>query len=380
MHAGSVPYVRHVLEAWGRLGIDQEHSIQILTRPENLPWLTDVVTQRMDIVSSPPFPGGTLGKVVWEQTALVRVVRRDADVLFAPGNIGPLLGQVPTVVVFHNLAPFCDSITLSSVGLRSWLRLKSLGVLMQLSAKRVKRVIFLSKHFRDYFVRRYGFDASRADVILNGRSILEERSANGSLSATQLDIRQPYILVLSHLHRYKRLENVISACARLRASLQRNKLQIAIVGHPFDESYSRDLSALIKRRDLGDVVRLTGSIPPDQVLSLIRHCYFFVFQSTCENCPITLIEALSSHVPIACSHAPAMPEIAGDAALYFDPFDPDDIAEKLSLMMSSSTLREDLSKRTWQQVQSFPTWDEVATLVLASLERAVSANGTGPGR
>ena len=85
---------------------------------------------------------------------------------------------------------------------------------------------------------------------------------------------------------------------------------------------------------------------------------------------MSLIEALAADVPIACSNVGVMPEIAGDAAAYFDPYDPGDIANTLARVINDAPLRDTLRKKALEQARKFPTWDEVGEMTLRSLERA----------
>jgi glycosyltransferase involved in cell wall biosynthesis len=101
----------------------------------------------------------------------------------------------------------------------------------------------------------------------------------------------------------------------------------------------------------------------------MQGCDFFVFQSTCENCPITLIEALGAGIPICCSSAGVMPEIAGKAVLYFDPRSPTSIAEALVHMARDADLRQRMGGMARVQARRFPTWQEMGALTLATLER-----------
>jgi len=87
-----------------------------------------------------------------------------------------------------------------------------------------------------------------------------------------------------------------------------------------------------RMRDSQDKLKLYAQLTQamnEEIHALMAHCFLFIFQSTCENCPNTLIEALAAGLPIACSSSGVMPEIAGDAAVYFDPFDPDDIGRAI---------------------------------------------------
>jgi glycosyltransferase involved in cell wall biosynthesis len=297
-------------------------------------------------------------------------VKSKLDVLLCPGNMIPLRSPVPTVVTFRNAGPFCSSVTLRSTGTHDWLWLRLLGIFMRLSARAASRVIFISRYFKDLFVRRFRFPAERGDVIYHGRDgLMMEAPAPAFLP--QLGIRPPYLLSVSHLYPYKNTPALIEGYALARQTLQARGLQLALVGQPRSGAYFGQLQGLIQRRGLKDWVVLTGGVPHRAIGPLLTGCEFFVFQSTCENCPTTLIEALATGVPVACSKAGVMPEIAGNAALYFDPFDQDDIARALMQMAGDGSLRAELRQKALQQAQRFPSWDEVGQMTLQSLQRAV---------
>ena len=105
----------------------------------------------------------------------------------------------------------------------------------------------------------------------------------------------------------------------------------------------------------------------------MRRCELFVFQSTCENCPNTLIEALAAGLPIACSSSGVMPEIAGQAAVYYDPFAPRDIARALREVVSRPQLAAELRERARAQSLKFPTWQEVGRRTFDTLRRAAGS-------
>ena len=113
-------------------------------------------------------------------------------------------------------------------------------------------------------------------------------------------------------------------------------------------------------------------VSQQDVPALYKGSLFLVFPSLCENCPRVLIEAMSLGVPIVCSNISVMPEICGDAALYFDPYDIDDIARKIIEVATDDELRCKLRQTALEQSKRFPTWKEVAhdTLqVLGSIGR-----------
>jgi glycosyltransferase involved in cell wall biosynthesis len=372
LHGGGLTHLRQLLGAWSKLGVDHEHTVSLFTRMENVAALQEALSQRIKI-----HPVGrrsmTLAvKMAWEHVVLPRILARaQPDVLLCPGSMAPLRSAVPTVVAFRNAGPFCPSITLRSTGAHDWLWLKVLGVLMRHAAHAARRVIFISHYFKDLFVRRFGFPTERGDVIYHGRDALAVEPPDPAW-LRQLGIQPPYALSVSHLYPYKNLPALIEGYALARRPLQARGIRLAVAGQARHPSYQRRLQQLIQRDALEPWVALTGGVPHQAIGPLLAGCEFFVFQSTCENCPTTLIEALAAGVPIACSNIGVMPEIAGDAALYFDPFAPGDVAHALTRMAEDAGLRDDLRHKALQQAQKFPTWKEVGQLTLRSLQRAVS--------
>jgi glycosyltransferase involved in cell wall biosynthesis len=370
MHGGGLVHLRNILESWARMGVDRDHKISLFLRDDSIPILTDSISERIEVHTV----GGRLfklaGKLAWEQSPLVSILKKSRpDVLFCPGNIVPLRCPVPVVSVFHNIGPFCATVTPRSVGAYEWLWFKALGLVMRLSARAATRVIFPSRYFRDLFVERFGLSPDQSDVIYHGGDELKSEPRDAVL-LEQLGIRTPYLLSVSHLYPYKNFPALIRGFALAKETLGDREIQLVLVGSARDDSYFRQLQRLVHELGMDDSVLMTGAVPHESVGALLAGCHGFVFQSTCENCPMSLIEALAADVPIACSNVGVMPEIAGDAAAYFDPYDPGDISNTLARVINDAPLRDTLRKKALEQARIFPTWDEVGEMTLRSLERA----------
>jgi glycosyltransferase involved in cell wall biosynthesis len=119
----------------------------------------------------------------------------------------------------------------------------------------------------------------------------------------------------------------------------------------------------IASHGLEDRVHLVGAVPYADLPSLYARAHAFVFPSTVENFPNILIEGLSSGAPTFASKLGPMPEIAGEAAFYFDPYEPDDIARALIRAGCDDTLREALRARAALRVQRF-AWTTTARELL----------------
>ena len=367
---GSLTNLAQLLRAWDAAGALARHEITLFTSPRVAERLRKSVgeetLQKMTVVSFPLSDRGLAARLIDEQWRLPRAVERhNIDLLFCPGNVVPLRARVPMVATFQNAAPFCESVTRSAVGLRHWTQFAMLGRFMRMSARRATAVIFLSEWFRETFVERFGFDRSRGHVVR--RAGHEAVPADRALEE-RLGIRRPYVISVSHLNPYKQTVELLEAFAL--ASRDVPGRQLVLVGMAQFPAYRERIHETIERHALRDTVVLTGELPHRDALTLMAGSESFVFTSTCEAGPTALIEAFALGLPVGSSSIGTMPEVTGDAALLFDPRDPNEVAVALRKLMSDDLLRDDLRRRAREQSHVHPGPGDVAAATLAVLEEA----------
>src|SRR5258706_2429748 len=174
-----------------------------------------------------------------------------------------------------------------------WLRVAMLGALIRASAKRATRVIFISAYFRDLFVREHAFPPERAVVIPRGR-IEAPAVAGDAAYKKSLGITGPYVLCVSHLNPYKNILELVEGFVRACERGGIDDRQLVIAGMFTYPWYHR--LVMEKLKQLGGAankVILTGGVSTAGVRKLLAGAESFVFTSTCENCPTSLLEALS---------------------------------------------------------------------------------------
>lgn len=110
---------------------------------------------------------------------------------------------------------------------------------------------------------------------------------------------------------------------------------------------------------LAEAVEFLGECNTQQLLELYRNCRLFVFPSTVETFGNPLVEAMACGAPIVSSDTAAMPEILGNAAVFFDPLDADDMAERILAVLNDPQTCERLTSNALQRAQRF-SWDETA--------------------
>lgn len=371
LSGGSVVYLKQILEQWTHGNI--QNSYVIFSIPTNMTVLKEVShRKRCSFFIVSRIFSFFIIKSLWEQILLPFYLKsKKIDLLFSPGNFCPLFSRVKNVVFLQNAGPFCRSITPRQVGLYTWTWFKVVGFLMRLSARRADHVIFISRHLKDYFIRNYGFPEEKGAVVYFGRktNISPSLKANRNL-LKECGISNKYALVVSHLYSYKNIPQLIDGFAKAMKSLDDKTLQLVIAGRIVDRKYYLKITKVIEQHGIKGQVRFLGEIPQSKVFRLYAHCLFFIFTSTCESFGNVLLEAMSSNVPILCSSLSVMPEICGDSALYLNPYDVQDIAGKIALLVKDETLRRDLSQRAMTRAQQFPTWQEVSKRTLELIEHA----------
>ena len=293
-----------------------------------------------------------------EQIEVPRLARKiGADVTFSPANYGPLFAPNPVIMLRNALGvAFVDR---RPAKIAYWL-LVSIGT--ALSMLTCRRAIAVSKYARtSNFGAVTGFLRDRFSIIPHGVSDVF------SFGDTTSD-RDDFILAVSDIYVQKNLIKLLHALAILKVN--KPDIQLKIAGRFVDENYHRSLNDIIADKGLQENVVFLGGIGTDELVGLYRRCAVFVFPSTVETFGNPLIEAMAAGAPVASSNTAAMPEVAGDAALYFNPHDANDMASCIDRLLTDTDLCRELSQKALAQAKNY-SWERTAESTLDVLYQAV---------
>ncbi|HMX25791.1 MAG TPA: glycosyltransferase family 1 protein [Blastocatellia bacterium] len=207
---------------------------------------------------------------------------------------------------------------------------------------------------------------ANAAVIYHGIDWGErERNAPSEFSVLEhYGVRQPYLLYVSQFHRYKNVPRLLEAFARLRDSTE---LSLVLVGKPADEAYEREIVQAIARFGLQLRVKMIPGVKREQLKPLYRSAQGFIYPSLVENCPFAVLEALAYGLPIGTSNQSALPEVAGEAAVYFNPYSVAEMAQAMERLVWDENLRGELRENAIAQAAKF-TWEQTARQTLHVFE------------
>ena len=373
---GGLAYLRNLLEHLSR--IDRENTYVVFSSPEKSDSFTVDAPNFSVIV--PGFPGkAVVRRAIWEQIVLPALIRRySINLLFSPGGIAPIIlpRGCKRVNMIQNMAPFSDELLKLYPISKRKLRFLILRRLYPLFAARSDANIFISRDGLETLQNFIELDSGKSKVIYHGRDKLFKpvpADIAADLVRTQYGIDGNFILYVSNLARYKKQLEVVKAYHILHSRIAETgkSVRLVLAGIMVEPSYYREVLALADRLGIRDEITYLGQVPQDHLPHLYSAASVFVFASVCENCPNVLIEAMACGAPIVSSNLGPMPEICDDAALYFDPTDPADIAGKMWQVLTDERIRQNLVRNALENTKRF-SWEQTARGTLEVFEKTIN--------
>jgi glycosyltransferase involved in cell wall biosynthesis len=164
-----------------------------------------------------------------------------------------------------------------------------------------------------------------------------------------------YLIYPAKFWKHKNHEFLLRAVAVRKTEFKRQGLQILLTGG-FTESDCETLRSEAARQGIGDEVRILGYQTNQALRALIRNATFLVFPSLFEGFGMPVLEAFGAGCPVLCAHQTSLPEVAGDAAVFFDPRQIDSLVAVFDQVLRGSIDRDELIAKGKAQFQKF-SWD-----------------------
>jgi glycosyltransferase involved in cell wall biosynthesis len=228
-------------------------------------------------------------------------------------------------------------------------RFDKTSIAKKAAIERADHVICISENTRKDLIRLFDIDPKKISVTYLGFSLDTE-----SMQASPLVFKAPYLLYVGSRFGYKNFERLLRAFAILK--LSNPELCLVCFGGGV---LTRD--ELILANDLGlssgDMIQMAGV---DAILAnLYTHAQVFVYPSLYEGFGIPPLEAMSCGCPVVCSGLSSIPEVAGEAGMYFDPLSPQDMARAIQSVLDNHDLKAELIKAGFERIKRF-SWERCA--------------------
>lgn len=229
---------------------------------------------------------------------------------------------------------------------------------MRKTIKRADRILTVSEFSKREIMELLGIPEDRISIVPCAASEKCQGSDFAAISE-KFGIRKPYLLFVSTIEPRKNVVRLLQAFDMLK---EQEKLphQLVLAGGTgwANEDIFRTAREIKNKTD----VIFPGFVSSEEKTSLYENADCFVFPSLYEGFGIPLLEAMQCGCPVVCADTASLPEAAGDAAVYADPYDTGSIAERIWKVISDSTLRSELTERGYIRSRKF-SWDSSAEIL-----------------
>lgn len=290
---------------------------------------------------------------LWFEWALPRKLRKwKVDLFVSPDGFVSLRSKVPSIAVIHDLnfvhrphdLPFLTRKFYNYFYPRYARKAKSIGTVSEYSARDITNT--------------FGVEASKIDVFHNGVNEIYAPIGSDQIDYTRKQFSEglPYFIYIGSLHPRKNIVNMLKAYEQFR----RNSglyIKMVFVGEKMFLTKSIDdcLSSMEFRND----VIFAGRRKPEELHYITASALAMVFVPFFEGFGIPVLEAMKCDVPVITSNVTSLPEVGGDAVLYCDPDNVNDIAEAMITISGDEQIRSDLIRKSRERVKKF-SWDITA--------------------
>lgn len=270
-----------------------------------------------------------------------------SGVYFNPGFNVPLVSKKPFVFTIHDL------IHVHVPEERSKVKEVYYQRLVRPKANQAHRVLTVSEYSRKQILDWTGLAPERVVVVGNGVD------AAFSPQGPRVQPGYDYVLCVANPKPHKNIHRLLKAW-----SLLKTDLKLALTGKPHPE-----LVAHVEQYCLQDRVVFLGLVPEQDLPAWYRSAAAVVLPSTYEGFGLPPLEGMASGVPVVVANATSLPEVVGDAALLFDPLNPESIAHTLELILRDTQIRQQCIERGLQRATQF-SWPLVAQKIHQVLQDA----------
>jgi len=282
-----------------------------------------------------------------EQIQLLRAIPRDSDMFFSPYYTIPLFYGGRFAVTVHDTSHLVVPEIVGSWKKRFYART------MYRALRRRASIIFTVSHFTKSELLRLTTGPRQDNILPTHLGVTPDWYAAKHLPLMRSN---PYLVCVGNVKPYKNIGRLVEAFMQVKHQFPHD---LVIVGQREGLITGESPQFFQRIQAAGDRVHMTGFVSHDQLRSLVGHAHALIMPSLYEGFGLPPLEAMAAGVPVAVSRAASLPEVCGDAALYFDPSNATDMAKVLVEIVSNPALCKRLVDAGLERTRLF-TWKSCA--------------------
>lgn len=295
----------------------------------------------------------------WDQVQLpYHLEKKKIDLLFSPYYKAPIFSPCKVIITIHDLMPLMPSFQKKSNPSLKRVLLKKWGKII---ARKAQAIITVSENSKKDIVKMLKVPDGK--IVVAPNSVEDRYRPINDFKALErikkkYKITKEYIFSLGNLKPHKNVRGLLKAYSQLSNNLK-DKYQLVIVGKK--ERYFNPLANLSKELQL-DTLFIDYVQDPD-LPALLSSAEFLVFPSFYEGFGIPVLEAMACGCPVVSSNTSCMPEVLGDAALFFNPYHVEEMSLAIRQMLEDENLRNKFRQKGLERARLF-TLEKTAKRIL----------------
>ncbi|MEI6883259.1 MAG: glycosyltransferase family 1 protein [Bacteroidota bacterium] len=344
--------VRNLME------IDNVNEYSIFIKKDESPCLESFRNFNVVVLEKRKYP-------IWEQMMLPAAVRKaGCEILHCTANTAPYYVSLPLVLTLHDII-YMENLSLFRKGFSKYQKFGNIyrRMVVPSAVRKCKKIITVSEFEKQRISSFFKIDDSRITTIYNGVSSHFRPITNPDvLSRLKFQYKLPerFVFFLGNTDPKKNTIGVLKALSLFNKKSS-DKLHLVILD--FNKEALSKLLGEVGDESLVDYITLTGYIPNSELPGIYTLSSVFLYPSLRESFGIPILEAMACGTPVITSNTSSMPEIGGNAALFVDPFNPEQIKDAILRLFSNIELRSNLIASGFEQSRKF-TWRTMAMHVL----------------
>jgi glycosyltransferase involved in cell wall biosynthesis len=306
---------------------------------------------------------------IWKQITLpFKAYQHQCDIVFCTDYFVPIFRfKFATIPVFHD-AFFKEYPAHYN---RLWLGIFHIFGLW--GAKRAKAIVVPTHYAAERVATCYQLPSHKIKVVYEAPKItLDQIALLNELDPSLPKVEGKYILHVGTFDKRKNIPFLINAF-KVLVEQGHTDLKLVLVGSSnkkMNSDATLEIQALAKDPVLKDIIILTGYLDRGNLLSMYKNAFMYVFPSINEGFGLPILEAFKFELPLLIANNTCMPEVAGDAAIGFDPFDLEDLVCQLNRLIEDEHLRSELIQKGKKRLQDF-NWEKSCDQLLDIFKQAV---------
>ena len=313
---------------------------------------------QIEYIIKPNFLSITFLRLLWMQFIFpFQLKLMGVTKLYSPMNFSPLITKllnIKVILCLHSNLPWVYFDLMPGNLVRNFITRK----MMELSIKSCDLLIVDSHFAKKEIIEILKLDLKKIEVVYLNINKKYFSLIDNKKIIKNFNYESKYILSVMSCVKYHNIINLLKAYRKLTSDLDFD-IKLVLVLQILDKNYFLEIEKFIKSNFTENQIVIFSNFSSDNLPNLYRYAELYVFTSYCEVFGLTSLEAMSQKTPVVISNKSSLPEINGNAAIYFDPDDVSEIANSLKITLIDNSLRQKLIEEGIAQLKKYNSKDNI---------------------